>query len=203
MYGDVVYFAYDGKEHTFTKAEFIPDAGNPYSKFVTADDYEIVYVDNIYGQVRNAEDVLEDGNGYAYIAVIGKGNFTGGSQIVNSANEKIQVVNGAAYKFKIKKYDILKQHVTVEDGEYAAGQPVRPNVTVTVGGKTLVENQDYKLLYNAISDLTNGKTMTVEVVGINGYKGSVTENGALLRKTWQILRSFLINPLIRRTKLQL
>ena len=67
MYGDVVYFAYDGKEHTFTKAEFIPDAGNPYSKFVTADDYEIVYVDNIYGQVRNAEDVLEDGNGYAIL----------------------------------------------------------------------------------------------------------------------------------------
>ena len=182
MHGDVVYFAYDGKEHTFTKAEFIPDAGNPYSKFVTADDYEIVYVDNIYGQVRNAEDVLEDGNGYAYIAVIGKGNFTGGSQIVNSANEKIQVVNGAAYKFKIKKYDILKQHVTVEDGEYAAGQPVRPNVTVTVGGKTLVENQDYKLLYNAISDLTNGKTMTVEVVGINGYKGSVTEKWGVVKK---------------------
>ena len=173
---------YDEKEHTFTKAEFIPDAGNPYSKFVTADDYEIVYVDNIYGQVRNAEDVLEDGNGYAYIAVIGKGNFTGGSQIVNSANEKIQVVNGAAYKFKIKKYDILKQHVTVEDGEYAAGQPVRPNVTVTVGGKTLVENQDYKLLYNAISDLTNGKTMTVEVVGINGYKGSVTEKWGVVKK---------------------
>ena len=123
MYGDVVYFAYDGKEHTFTKAEFIPDAGNPYSKFVTADDYEIVYVDNIYGQVRNAEDVLEDGNGYAYIAVIGKGNFTGGSQIVNSANEKIQVVNGAAYKFKIKKYDILDDgafktiHITLKYGE--------------------------------------------------------------------------------------
>ena len=71
MHGEV-YFAYDGKEHTFTKAEFIPDAGNPYSKFVTANDYEIVYVDNIYGQVSNAEAVLEDGNGYAYIAVIAK-----------------------------------------------------------------------------------------------------------------------------------
>ena len=180
--GNFISFAYDGKDHKFAKAEFIPADGDPYSKFVTADDYEIVYVDNIYGQVSNSEVVLENGDGYAYIAVIGKGNFTGGSQIVNSANEKIQVVNGAAYKFKIKKYDILKQHVTVEDGEYAAGQPVRPNVTVTVGGKTLVENQDYKLLYNAISDLTNGKTMTVEVVGINGYKGSVTEKWGVVKK---------------------
>ena len=177
-----VSFAYDGKEHTFAKAEFVPDAGNPYSKYVTADDYEIVYIDNVTGQVSNSEVVSEDGDGYAYIAVIGKGNFTGGSQIINSANEKIQVVDGAAYKFGIKKYEILKQHVTVEDGEYAAGQPVRPNVTVTVGGKTLVENQDYKLLYNAISDLTNGKTMSVEVVGINGYKGSVTEKWGVVKK---------------------
>ena len=180
--GKPVSFAYDGKEHTFAKAEFIPDAGNPYSKYVTADDYEIVYVDNVNGQVSNSEKVLENGDGYAYIAVIGKGNFTGGRQIINSANEKIQVVDGAAYKFGIKKYEILKQHVTVEDGEYAAGQPVRPNVTVTVGGKTLVENQDYKLLYNAISDLTNGKTMSVEVVGINGYKGSVKEKWGVVKK---------------------
>ena len=180
--GTPVSFAYDGKEHKFASAEFVPDAGSKVSKYVTSNDYEIVYIDNVSGQVRNSEYNLEDGDGYAYIAVIGKGNFTGGSQVINGANEKVQVVKDAAYKFRIKKYEIMKQHVTVADGEYAAGQPVRPNVTVTVGGKTLVENQDYKLLYTGISDLTNGKTMTVDIVGINGYKGTVKEKWGVVKK---------------------
>ena len=57
MYGDVVYFAYDGKEHTFTKAEFIPDAGNPYSKFVTADDMKLYMLTIFMVRYANAEDV--------------------------------------------------------------------------------------------------------------------------------------------------
>ena len=166
--GEYVSFAYDGEAHTFADAEFIPD-----NSTVTADDYEIVYIDNVYGKVDNADYFGEDRNGHGYIAVVGKGNFAGTSKITNVSGEVVNVVDGAAYKFGIKKYEILKQHVTVKDGEYAAGQPVRPNVTVVVGGKTLVENRDYKLDYNAISDLTNGKTMYVSVEGINGYKGIV------------------------------
>ena len=166
--GEWVSFAYDGEAHTFADAEFIPD-----NSAVTADDYEIVYIDNVYGKVDASDYFGENGNGHGYIAVIGKGNFAGRSEITNVSGEVVNVVKGAAYKFGIKKYEILKQHVTIEDGEYAAGQPVRPNVKVVVGGKTLVENKDYKLDYNAISDLTNGKTMYVSVEGINGYRGIV------------------------------
>ena len=170
-----VFFAYDGKEHTFAKAEFIPGKGmnSDLAKHVTADDYEIVYIDNVYGKTIANEYTEENFDGIAHIAVVGKGNFVGGAKVTDASENVISVVNGADYKFGIKKYTILKQHVTIEDGEFAAGQPVRPNVTVVVGGQTLVENRDYKLLYNAISDLTNGKTMDVEIQGINGYKGQV------------------------------
>ena len=183
--GKKVTFAYDGEAHTFARAEFIPDPDNAYSKFVTADDYEIVYIDNVYGKVNHGKpDSVENGDGVAYIAVIGKRNFKGGDEIINAADEVVNVVDGAAYKFKIKKYEILKQHVTVEDGEYAAGQPVRPNVKVVVGGKTLVENKDYKLVYDlgTTSDLTNGKTMVVSVQGINGYRGTVDARWGVVKR---------------------
>ena len=175
--GEPVSFAYDGEAHTFADAEFIPD-----NSAATADDYEIVYIDNVYGKVDASDYFGENGNGHGYIAVIGKGNFAGGSEITNVSGEVVKVVKDAAYKFGIKKYEIRKQHVTIEDGEYAAGQPVRPNVKVVVGGKTLVENKDYKLDYNAISDLTNGKTMYVSVEGINGYKGIVDGKWGVVKR---------------------
>ena len=175
-----VYFAVDGKPHTFAKAVFTPTG--KYAKYVTENDYEIVYVDNTYGKADVTYGNQEEGYGIAHIAVIGKGNFTGTQKVTDSTGAVYNTVKGADYKFYIQKYEILKQHVTIADGEYAAGQPVRPNVTVTVGGKTLVENQDYKLTYSAISDLTNGKTMKVTVHGINGYKGEITGTWGVVKK---------------------
>ena len=175
-----VYFAVDGKPHTFAKAVFTPTG--KYAKYVTENDYEIVYVDNTYGKADVTYGDQEEGYGIAHIAVIGKGNFTGTQKVTDSTGAVYTTVKGADYKFYIQKYEILKQHVTIADGEYAAGQPVRPNVTVTVGGKTLVENQDYKLTYSAISDLTNGKTMKVTVHGINGYKGEITGTWGVVKK---------------------
>ena len=175
-----VYFAVDGKPHTFAKAVFTPKG--EYAKYVTENDYEIVYVDNTYGKSEEVYEDSELGRGIAHIAVIGKGNFTGTQRVTDSTDAVYYTVENADYKFYIKKYEIMKQHVTIADGEYAAGQPVRPNVTVTVGGKTLVENQDYKLTYSAISDLTNGKTMKVTVHGINGYKGEITGTWGVVKK---------------------
>ena len=175
-----VYFAVDGKPHTFAKAVFTPK-GN-LAKYVTENDYEIVYVDNTYGKSEDTYEDSELGRGIAHIAVIGKGNFTGTNKVTDSTGAVYTTVENADYKFYIKKYEIMKQHVTIADGEYAAGQPVRPNVTVTVGGKTLVENQDYKLTYSAISDITNGKTMKVTVHGINGYKGEVSGTWGVVKK---------------------
>ena len=175
-----VYFAVDGKPHTFAKAVFTPTG--KYAKYVTENDYEIVYVDNTYGKADVTYGNQEEGYGIAHIAVIGKGNFTGTQKVTDSTGAVYNTVKGADYKFYIQKYEILKQHVTIADGEYAAGQPVRPNVTVTVGGKTLVENQDYKLTYSAISDITNGKTMKVTVHGINGYKGEVSGTWGVVKK---------------------
>ena len=59
--GQKVSFDYDGKEHTFT-ATFTPSGS--YARLVTENDYEIKYIDNVFGLK-------------AYICVIGKGNFAG------------------------------------------------------------------------------------------------------------------------------
>lgn len=49
-----------------------------------------------------------------------------------------------------------------------------PKVTVKDGTKTLVENTDYTLTYSNKSSKTAG-TYSIKVVGINGYKDSVTK----------------------------
>ena len=152
-----VSFAFDGTAHTFKSAEFVPSGD--YAKYVTADDYEIKYANNTYGET-------------AYIYVEGKGNFKGTDTITDADGDVIKSVV-TKNRFIVENYEIKKQHVTISDGEYAAGQPVRPNVKVVVGGKELVENQDYVLRYTAVSDLTKGQTHKVVIEGINGYKGII------------------------------
>ena len=152
-----VSFAFDGTAHTFKSAEFVPSGD--YAKYVTADDYEIKYANNTYGET-------------AYIYVEGKGNFKGTDTITDADGDVIKSVV-TKNRFFVENYEIKKQHVTISDGEYAAGQPVRPNVKVVVGGKELVENQDYVLRYTAVSDLTKGQTHKVVIEGINGYKGII------------------------------
>ena len=41
---------------------------------------------------------------------------------------------------------VTAKNITVSNGIYAGGLAVKPEVTVTVGGKTLVEGTDYDLV---------------------------------------------------------
>ncbi|MDQ9779699.1 hypothetical protein RF400_14010, partial [Acinetobacter baumannii] len=64
-------------------------------------------------------------------------------------------------------------NISVSNGVYAGGLPVKPVVVVNVGGKTLVEGTDYELEYDANDDrtkVTTTKSLTVKVVGKNGYR---------------------------------
>lgn len=55
----------------------------------------------------------------------------------------------------------------IEDQPYT-GEEITPEVTVTLGGKTLVKDTDYTLSYN---NNTNAGTATVTVTGKNNYSG--------------------------------
>ena len=68
-------------------------------------------------------------------------------------------------------------NVTVSNGVYAGGLPVRPEVLVQIGGNTLVEGRDYEVvLDNTYTEVTAGKTLNVTIRGLGGYSASNVQN---------------------------
>ena len=113
--------------------------------------------------------VAKDGTGFA------------GTKTLVTADGTI-IKNVVAYKaFSINSVNFVAKNVTIKNGTYAAGLPVKPEVLVQIGGTTLVEGKDYKLTLIdknnankevAPTDVTVGKPYGVKVVGINGYENS-------------------------------
>ena len=148
-------------------------------------DYEIKYVDNTYGKKDSS-----DSKQYGIVLAIAKGTYGG-----NYTDSTTGVTNGVytdaegnkienviyAERFEIGTLTIKDSNISVANGVYAGGLPVKPVVVVNVGGKTLVEGTDYELEYGANDDrtkVTTTKSLTVKVVGKNGYRtdGTVSKN---------------------------
>lgn len=169
-------FTYDGNNKTFDKTVF---KYNGNEKLTEGTDYDLVYVDNVYGN--------KDGKGA--VLAVAKGKY--GSTKTDSTNgldkgvytdaegNKISNVIAVAY-FKIEKLGVYKSNVTVSNGTYAAGLAVKPDVKVIVGGKLLIEGKDYDLDFTGVTDrvnVTSSKSLTVKIVPKNGYvAGSNLEN---------------------------
>ncbi|MDU5955797.1 MAG: hypothetical protein E6Z10_14775, partial [Ruminococcus sp.] len=85
-----------------------------------------------------------------------------------------------AYKaFSIDSVRFVAKNVSLKNGTYAAGLPVKPEVTIQIGGSTLVEGKDYKLTLIDKNDDTITPTEAtvaniygVHIEGINGYNMS-------------------------------
>ncbi|URW87095.1 hypothetical protein M5E86_06325 [Blautia wexlerae] len=148
-------------------------------------DYEIKYVDNTYGKKDSSNSKQ-----YGIVLAIAKGTYGG-----NYTDSTTGVTNGVytdaegnkienviyAERFEIGTLTIKDSNISVANGVYAGGLPVKPVVVVNVGGKTLVEGTDYELEYGANDDrtkVTTTKSLTVKVVGKNGYRtdGTVSKN---------------------------
>ena len=148
-------------------------------------DYEIKYVDNTYGKKDSSKSKQ-----YGIVLAIAKGTYGG-----NYTDSTTGVTNGVytdaegnkienviyAERFEIGTLTIKDSNISVANGVYAGGLPVKPVVVVNVGGKTLVEGTDYELEYGASDDrtkVTTTKSLTVKVVGKNGYRtdGTVSKN---------------------------
>ena len=197
---------YDGKEIKAAKTVFNTagdlakhkpattlNNGALTDKLKEGTDYEIKYVDNVYGKTIN-------GKQYGFVLVVAKGNYAGnysGDTVTDgiytdAAGNKITNVI-VADKFEITKQDMVRTNVSVKNGTYAAGLLVKPSVVITVNGRTLVEGTDYDLDFAGNKDLVNAtekNSLTVTVEPKNGYKAGA---GANLTFKWGIDKFNLSN----------
>ena len=189
-------FAYDGTSHTCAKTS-LTYTGKDLKE---GTDYEIKYVDNVYGQKG------KDKKQYAAVLAVAKGKF-GGNLTTSDAASGISVKDGvytdaAGNKitnvFKIDLIEITQEEITascvsVSNGTYAAGLPVKPSVKIVVKGRTLVEGTDYDLNVSANKDVINAtekQTLLVTVEPKNGYK---LPNAVTLTYAWGIDKFDLAN----------
>ena len=171
---------YNGTAFTFADAEFsYIYKDETTGRSVTLEegkDFEIKYFHNVYGDKKTDNAA----SGVAYIAVVGKGNYAGDGDTYVFEDENGQKVNAIVYRtFDIESVKLTSANVTVSNGEYAEGMPVKPVVTVKYGRDTLTleEGKDYKLnLSGVYTEPTTTKKYTVDVTGINGYTGLVRDN---------------------------
>lgn len=56
---------------------------------------------------------------------------------------------------KLNQLSVVKSNVSVSNGVYAGGLPVKPVVNVVVNGVTLKEGQDYDLEVSSNTDVAN------------------------------------------------
>ena len=169
-------FAYDGTSHTCAKTS-LTYTGKDLKE---GTDYEIKYVDNVYGQKG------KDKKQYAAVLAVAKGKFGGNlttSDVASGISVKDGVYTDAAGNkitnvFKMDLIEITQETITtscvsVSNGTYAAGLPVKPSVKIVVKGRTLVEGTDYDLNVSANKDVINAtekQTLLVTVEPKNGYK---------------------------------
>ena len=189
-------FAYDGTSHTCAKTS-LTYTGKDLKE---GTDYEIKYVDNVYGQKG------KDKKQYAAVLAVAKGKF-GGNLTTSDTASGISVKDGvytdaAGNKitnvFKIDLIEITQEEITascvsVSNGTYAAGLPVKPSVKIVVKGRTLVEGTDYDLNVSANKDVINAtekQTLLVTVEPKNGYK---LPNSVTLTYAWGIDKFDLAN----------
>ena len=186
-------FEYDGTEKTFAKVVF-----TPADKNVTADDYEIKYVNNVTGGGKNG----------ASLVVIAKGNYKANGTVVDNSTSPATTVTNVAKElnFKIKsKLYFTEKEVTVTDAEYAGPNMLAaPTIVVRDGAKTLKEGTDYDVVLtdkkgNAIKtgvvvDVPEKGEYNWMVIGKGVYKYNYykpTKN--IARGTWKVTKKNVAN----------
>ena len=169
-------FDFDGTAKTFGTEKLTLTTPGTKAK---VSDFEIKYADNISGKKSTFKD--NNGNTYnvAYVYAVAKEGtgYAGEGSFTLADGSKVTGVVAIA-PFLIKNVHFNAQNVTVKNGSYAGGLPVKPQVLVQIKGNTLVEGKDYELKLtgattdNHYTDATVKNIFKVEVVGKGGYEGS-------------------------------
>ncbi|MDC7289109.1 hypothetical protein NXH76_14970 [Blautia schinkii] len=187
--GDKLNFSYDGTAHTYNKVLFNYSGSE---KLKEDTDYEIKYVDNVYGKKTDAGQmgavlVVAKGTNastYGLEGVVKDGIYT------DAAGNKVENVM-FAQQFKIAQQSVYSSNISVGNGTYAGGLEVKPEVIVSVNGKTLIEGTDYDLkIDKAHTQATATKELSVEIVPKNGY---TVASGQKMTFNWGIDKFDLAN----------
>ena len=144
----------------------------PISEFVEVRmDGEIV--DPVNYDVREGSTIVEFKP--EYLATLSKGNHTIGIVSSYGVAEAPMKIEEAGYVPERVQIDSVALDVTkyIYDGAEK-----KPAVTVTAGGKMLVEDTDYTVSYP--SDVINAGTKTVVVIGKGKYAGTKTASYEIL-----------------------
>jgi len=94
--------------------------------------------------------------GTATVTVTGMGNYT----------------DSASGTFTIAAAVISSATVTMDNSFAYTGSAIEPEITVTLGNKTLTKDTDYEVAY---TDNTNAGTATATITGINSYAGEIVK----------------------------
>ena len=186
-------FEYDGTEKTFAKVVF-----TPADKNVTADDYEIKYVNNVTGGGKNG----------ASLVVIAKGNYKANGTVVDNSTSPATTVTNVAKElnFKIKsKLYFTEKEVTVTDAEYAGPNMLAaPTIVVRDGAKTLKEGTDYEVVLTDKNGIAIKTGVVVDVPEKGEYNWMVIGKGVykyyyhkptknIARGTWKVTKKNVAN----------
>ena len=184
-------FAYNGNAHTYAKTILTIDKNNKTT--AKESDFEIKYVDNVAGKKSNKKDT--DGKpiniGYVY-AVAKEGTGFAGTDTITTADGTVIKGVVAKKEVKIKSVQFVAKNVSLKNATYAAGLPVKPEVTIQIGGTTLVEGKDYTLKLTkdgkevTPTEVTVGDIYGVQIVGINGYEGSKVISNTTNKLYWGV-----------------
>jgi len=126
------------------------------------------------------------------VAKEGTGFAGDGKQDIVTADGTIIKGVVAKVPVKIRSVQFVDKNVSLKNATYAAGLPVKPEVTIQIGGTTLVEGKDYtlKLMKDGSeikpTDVSVGNIYGVEIVGINGYEGSKVTSSATNKLYWGV-----------------
>ena len=175
---------YDGTEHKFAKV--VADIKDGNKKLVEGIDYDLVYVDNVYGKKGTKQGSSNVDVQRGAVLAIAKGTY--GGSLDDSTNGVVKgvytdaagnkIANVIAIKtFEIEQLSVDNSSIVVKNATYAGGLALKPEVTIVVKGVTLVEGKDYTLNVDGSKDLVNattGKINKVTVTFKNGYKAANT-----------------------------
>ena len=144
-------FDYDGTAHTYAKEVLKITTPDTTAK---ASDFEIKYVDNIAGKKSSKTDANNNPLNIGWVYAVAKeGTGFAGDDTITTADGTVIKGVVAKTEVQIRSVAFVAKNVSLKNGTYAAGLPVKPQVTIQIGGTTLTEGKDYKLtLLNSKKD---------------------------------------------------
>lgn len=163
----------DGKtDYVYTGSEIKPEIEAVVKPKESASEEQEKIIDEKYYTVEYQDNINA---GEALVTIKGKDEKKDDQDTkAESEEEKKGICTGVkSVKFKITQADINKCTLQAPQRCDYTGKKVKPEVTLTYEGKTLVSGKDYKLAY------TNNKkigTASLKISGIGNFKGERAVN---------------------------